>query len=358
MHYCFLTSGNQENNASFVRLRELGSQMVARGIRVSYVVDDFEANRTRLRLHPDAAVQVVSQFRGLGQFRARRRAIESIRPDYVHILNAAAKSVFSVRALRGPRLVCDWDEWPTQRDFPFFRLMLERYLDRWCRKNAFLRVVASRYMQEQFRKLGSEATYLPYATYLSHHEDGVSPLATPTLIYMGNLWPEFDHDLLLEAARILKGRGKSPRIEVLGDGPERARCESIIREHGLDNVVLAGFLTGDELWRRLRHAHALAFPIRPKSVNLSRCPSKTFAYAQTQRPILACRVGEVAEVLQDNATYVEPDGAAWAEAIDRVMSAPALPDRDYHIEQHNWSERTDRLLDALARAASSAATGV
>jgi glycosyltransferase involved in cell wall biosynthesis len=163
---------------------------------------------------------------------------------------------------------------------------------------------------------------------------------------MGNLYPLYDHDLLFEAARILKGRGKQPKIAILGGGPDLEKWRAFVREHGLSNVTVAGFVSGESLWRHLRHAHVLLLPIRTNILNLCRCPSKTFAYAQSRRPIIANRVGEVAELLRDRAIYVDQTPQAFADAIDRAMSEPQ-PDVEYDLHDPTWKSRTDDLLKLL-----------
>jgi glycosyltransferase involved in cell wall biosynthesis len=165
---------------------------------------------------------------------------------------------------------------------------------------------------------------------------------------MGNLFPAYDQDLIFEAARILKSRGQRPHMSILGGGPDLEKWRAFVREHGLEHVDVAGYVTGDELWRRLRHAHVLLFPIRENILNLCRCPSKTFAYAQAQRPVITNRVGEIPAVLEDKAEYVQPTPEAFADAIEHAMRRVHVADVDYRVEEHNWSARTDQLLKALA----------
>src|SRR3954465_8184207 len=80
MHYCFLTTGSWEGNASFVRLREFGTQMVARGLRVSYVVDDVPYNRSNdnLKLDPRAEVRFTQHPRSIKQLSSRRRILRNL----------------------------------------------------------------------------------------------------------------------------------------------------------------------------------------------------------------------------------------------------------------------------------------
>ncbi len=346
MHYVFFSTGSWAFNASMVRPREFGRQMIARGIDVTYAVDDCEFNRTGLDVDPKAKVVYTSQLGRFSQFPARRRTLKRLAPDFVHTINPAPKSC---AALWGSRLkvVGDWDEWPAMRPYPFGLRMVAKYVDYWLRHRSVLRVVASHYLQEQFlRRYGAPSAYIPYATYLPEHPPTTSPYTERTAVYMGNFFPAYDHDLLFDAALRLREQGKTPRIAFLGWGPDLDKWRAFVKERALTNVEVAGFVTGEDLWRRLRHAHVLLFPIRPTILNLARCPSKTFAYAQARRPVITNRVGEIPEVLGDKAIYVEGTAEGFATAIDRAMGQD-LPDVDYGVEQHNWSARTDALLAAL-----------
>jgi glycosyltransferase involved in cell wall biosynthesis len=94
----------------------------------------------------------------------------------------------------------------------------------------------------------------------------------------------------------------------------------------------------------------LLFPIRETLLNLCRCPSKTFAYVQAKRPVIANRVGEVAEVLGDKGIYVEPTPQSFADAIERAMSSPEVErDIEYDLSNLTWSARADALLAELKK---------
>src|SRR5688572_29458849 len=255
MRYCFFTTGDWEANASLVRLREFGGEMIARGIDVSYVVDDFPYNRAKLDVSARAQVIYVPGPSGRGQFKRRRAALREARADFVHVLNPYLKAVATFAGTRWP-LVVDWDEWPARRARPRLRGVVDWWLSRWMRKRAALVLVASRYLQEQLRaRFGIDSVYIPYAAYLQPQVDGPSPFAQPTVVYMGNLFPSYDHDLIFDAARLLKARGQAPPIRILGHGPDEEIWREYVKQHGLDNVRMAGFVRGEELWRNLRHAH-------------------------------------------------------------------------------------------------------
>jgi glycosyltransferase involved in cell wall biosynthesis len=356
MHYCFPTVGSWEGASSFVRLREFGSEMLKRdqGIRVTYVVDDIPFNRERanLKVHPGANVVYTPDPRSFRQLASRRRALEGVGADVYHILNPLPKLYLAFKGARWARgkVIADWDMWQSRSPAPPIKKVLSLAADRWARRHARLCVVASRYLQDEFRKqFGIDAAYVPFAPYIEpHRADGQSPYDEPTAVYMGNIYDGvYDHDLLFHAAKLLAGRGKRPRMCFLGEGPQRARWQEWVRDNGLEsNVNLPGFLVGDELWRHLRHAAVLLFPIRPTLQNLCRCPSKHLAYAQARRPIIANRLPEIEQVLRDQAVWVDTSPEAFADAIEAAVSSPG-PDIVYDLSRQTWADRTDDLLTAL-----------
>lgn len=346
MRYCFLALSDM-GRTSNLRLVNLGREMAARGCRVSYLIEDYPSNKA---FAPFAGAEVVAVSPKLTPrvLAERRAALRRLRPDYVHVLNPSFKAMLAL-AGHPAKVVGDWEEWRVLTDMGGGRgrAALDRVVDRWMLRRSHLHVVVSRYLEREFRQReGIEALYLPYATYLHDWPDPPPP-AVPFAAYLGNLEPRFDVDLLFDAARLLKSQGMTPRIEAIGKGAQFERWQRFVRDEGLDNVVLHGFLDWPEACRILRQAHVLVFPIRPTPFNLSRCPGKTYAYAQAARPIITCRVGEVPEVLGETATYIEPTPDPFATALQRAMSSARQPDVDYHVERQNWSARADRLLRAL-----------
>ncbi len=348
MHYCFLTISTLDN-AGLMRARDLGKALVRRGVRVSYVVDDNPVNRAFDRLDPAARVEFIADARrGPGQIGRRRAALKRLAPDYVEVLNPHVKTLLPLARLRGPKVVAMWDEPPTMKPLGGARGLEARLSTRWLARRADVHLAATRTLREALRRRhGIDAAYMPHAAYLPEYPPTTSPYDRPTLAYMGNLFPLWDHDVILHAARLLADAGKRPPVVLMGSGPDEAKWQAFLDQHRLDNVKLLGHTTGLDLWRRLRHAHALLFPIRETLTNLTRCPSKTFAYAQARRPTITNRVGEVAEVLGDAATYVDCTPEAFAAAMARAVETPDLPDVDYHVERQSWDLRADALLKIL-----------
>lgn len=344
MRFCFLSTGCWRNNGTIPRSHLLGAALARAGVDVVFVADRTPYNELEAqKLGGRVIFNDVKQ--GIGQFRARAERVREARADFVHAM-PAVKTYLTLRRLPHTRIVGDWDEWPARRPYNrFLRRKVFSFVDSWLRDRSALRVVASKYMRDKFAELfGQSALYLPHAGFSPEYDDGHNPYRRPTAVYMGTLFPAFDHAVVFEAADILKRRGMNHAIRVIGDGPESEHWTDFIKERSL-NVEMTGNLYGDELWRAVRHAHVLLFPIRDSLVNACRCPGKLFYYLQASRPIIATYVGEVASFLDDRHRNVACDATAFADAISKAMSEPRAP--DIKTDVGTWDDRAQTLIKEL-----------
>lgn len=344
--YAFVATGCLRRNASFVRLHELGREFALQGVETHFLLDDTEHNRSLTESLAPARVQLIAGRTRKKRLLARRDVLRDLRPHAVHILNPLFLNTCSVTRLGIP-IVCDWDELSSAREKRLARWPATLVVERIARRLASLNVVASRCLQQLFQsRFGIESLYLPYAAYLPDRPTGPNPFVRPTAVYLGNLVPDFDHDIVIDAWDLLKRRGVALDLAIMGGGELLDSVRRDVAERGLTNVHLEGYITGQPMWDRLRHAHVLLFPIRDNTGNRSRCPSKTFAYMQAGRPIIANHVGEVAEALGDLAEYVAATPEAFADAVARIADRQ-LPDVAYPLHLHTWSDRASQLLAAL-----------
>lgn len=348
LRYCFITTGSLEHNASFMRLREFGRCLAADGVDVHYVLDAGTFNDKLPAELPYANFHRVDNVGRLGRLFTRRAIIAAAAPDVVHLLNpqpSNSATIFGTRRF----VVADWDELLSTRSKSTAMNVLSWLCETYGRHRADLTVVSSRHMQRLFHdRHGIDSVYLPYATYIEPHADGTPPFLRPSVVYLGNFHHDSDHDILLEAWAGPLAGPDAPDLHMIGGGTELGRVRDQVATLGMRNVYVHGFLQWADVWRHLRHASVLVFPIRDTQGNRMRCPAKTFAYMQASRPIITNRVGEVAEVLGDLATYVEPTAEAFAAAVTATV-ARHLPDVRYPLELHSWQSRTHGLLEAVRR---------
>jgi glycosyltransferase involved in cell wall biosynthesis len=163
---------------------------------------------------------------------------------------------------------------------------------------------------------------------------------------MGNLHHDGDHDILIDAWTILQSQGDAPDLCIIGGGPCLESVKSDVEQRGLTQIKFLGYLPVQENQNYLHHAHGLLFPIRDTIGNQMRCPSKTFAYMQAGRPIVTCRVGEVAEALGDQGIYVEPTPETFAQKVLELFQQPPQT-VVYDLERHTWEARAKDLLRAI-----------
>jgi len=343
--YALLATGCLNRNASFVRLRELGLAMAHRSIDVHFLIDDTEYNSSLTSQVSPATTHLITGGSRLSRLWQRRRVLESLRPQGVHILNPQPLNTSSV-ALSSPAMICDWDELLSVRQRPWWRRPTDLLSESYGRTRARLNVVASHYLQDMFHhRYGLSALYLPYAPYLPAIRRSQNPFTRPTAVYVGNLVPDYDHDLIIDAWEILQRRGIPIALSICGGGPLLDQVREDVTRRGLDRICIEGYLTGQALSDRMLHAHVLLLPIRDTPGNRARCPSKTFAYIQAQRPVIANPVGEVVEALGEVATYVPSSPEAFASAVEATVGRD-LPDVSYP-RLPSWQDLGDRLIESL-----------
>ena len=83
------------------------------------------------------------------------------------------------------------------------------------------------------------------------------------LIFLGRLVSDKGADILLQALALLAAAGLTPRLTLVGEGPERPRLEEQASRLGLaDRIDFAGLRTGEELVRLLNEHRILVVPSR------------------------------------------------------------------------------------------------
>jgi len=133
------------------------------------------------------------------------------------------------------------------------------------------------------------------------------------------------HEIVIEAAARLAGRGARPDFVFIGRGPMERAVRDAIERAGLGSrFTFAGFV--DDLPAALAALDVVLYtPL--DSDGMSRV---IFEYLAAGRPLIAARVGVVPEVLTDGehaALVPAGDAQALAEALERLVGDPATASR-------------------------------
>jgi glycosyltransferase involved in cell wall biosynthesis len=178
-----------------------------------------------------------------------------------------------------------------------------------------------------------------------------------TIGFLGHLKPWHGLPVLVEAFAIIHAAHSETRLLVVGDGPEH---ESMTQLLATRSVLGAAHFTGrvgmDEVPGLLASMDMAVAPYPPLDYFYF-SPLKLFEYMAAGLPIVASRIGQLEELIEDGVTGLlcDPgDAAALASAIERLRASPELRTRlgrtarETALEKHTWEAVARRIL-ALAR---------
>jgi glycosyltransferase involved in cell wall biosynthesis len=189
-------------------------------------------------------------------------------------------------------------------------------------------------------------------------EGGASRLGPdPVIGWIGTFGPWHGAEVLVRALPFLP---PAARLLMIGDGELREPCESIARNLGVwDRIEWTGALPHVEAVRRLAGCDVLASPhVTMPNQRFFGSPTKLFEYMAIGRPIVASRLEQIGEVLEDGVTarLVPPgDARELANAIEQILSSPDRGEAlaragQREAEQHTWERRARTILARRERA--------
>lgn len=149
----------------------------------------------------------------------------------------------------------------------------------------------------------------------------------PTLLSVGSLEEHKGQRHLVDACRLLVGRGHAVRCAIVGEGPERGRLEQQIAAAGLAGVVtLLGARREDEVVSLLATADIYVQPsVVAADGQMEGIPVALMEALASRLPVVATSISGVPELVHDGDTgwLVPPgDAAALADAVEDVLSDP------------------------------------
>jgi len=153
------------------------------------------------------------------------------------------------------------------------------------------------------------------------------PLDAPRLVCLGRIVRDKGFDVALAAFAELAPRFPEARLVVAGDGPSRPELEAQARKLGVtDAVEFPGWVAPERVSELMNSATLVIMPSRwEEPFGLVAVEAALMA-----RPVVACRVGGLAEVVADRETGLlvdKDDPAALARAVTHLLEDPATAER-------------------------------
>lgn len=164
--------------------------------------------------------------------------------------------------------------------------------------------------------------------------------------------------LALAEAIALVPKDARIRFLLVGGGSLRGEVERVLTEAGaMERVIFAGVVEHGRVPAMLDACDVLASPHVPLAdgSEFFGSPTKLFEYMAMGKGIVASRLGQIGDVLENEATalLVEPGNVReLSEAIQRLAASKELRERlgaaarKAAIEQHTWGHNAARVLDA------------
>lgn len=148
------------------------------------------------------------------------------------------------------------------------------------------------------------------------------------LIAVGRLVPKKGFGVLIEAAAILKSRGRRFELSLVGSGPMEQALRDAIAVHGLGREVqLEGALPQELLVERMAEAQAAVLPcIVTESGDRDGLPTVLLEAMARALPVVTTTVSGGPEIVEHGVTGLlcrPSDATALADALDAVLADPA-----------------------------------
>lgn len=128
-----------------------------------------------------------------------------------------------------------------------------------------------------------------------------------TIASIGRLSPEKGYDILLKAFARFHSSHPDSRLVIIGEGPERAGLESMVKSFGLEgDVILPGYR--EKAWRNLRFCKVFVLSSLTEGL-----PVTLLEALQTGIVVVATDVGEIPRIIEHGKTgFIVPVGDASA----------------------------------------------
>lgn len=135
----------------------------------------------------------------------------------------------------------------------------------------------------------------------------------PHLLFVGRLAPQKRIPLLIEALSKMK---EHVHLDIVGEGEDRARIESLISKYQLRNILLHGKKSGCELVELYKSADIFVLPSIKEGLSLSMLEALAVGL-----PVVASNSSEMREVLAQCGVLIqEPTATNYANALDTLLS--------------------------------------
>lgn len=274
--------------------------------------DEFVTGATTVGTHPNAFLYDPRPiWRALGE----RPAVIDLHEEPFALATAEILLLRRLRRSRAPYVLYSAQNIDKRYPIPF------RWFERSALRGAAAAYVCNREAGQILTRKGlrGPARLIPLGVDTREFSPAErnAPAVQSVVGFVGRLEPHKGVDVLLRAASLRPHW----RIELTGDGPQRAELEGLAAELGISHrVSFLGFASGAELAERYRRLDALAVPSLPRPGWLEQFCRVAVEAMASGVPVVASDSGAIPDVIGDAGVLVAPgEAVALAAGLDRAL---------------------------------------
>jgi len=313
-----------------------------------YEVDGVKVYNVRFRDVPLLKYPLTA-FRILWKvFRLKPQVVYVFKPKGYSGLAAMLLSFMRMLGLlRGLRLVLDMDDWEGYGGFcdyylkhslyPKYMLDFFDFQERWIPRRVDAITVASRTLQRRVMGWGIPAAkvfYVPNgvearSSYPSSCEVGELKkrlgLEDSKVILLYTRFFEYRIEKVIEILKLVRKELGNVKLLVVGKGEfgEEQKLMGLAAKEGAEgSIVLAGWVQPSKIPTYLATGDVAIYPFDDTLLNRAKCPGKLIELMVAGKAIIAERVGQIAEYIEDGKSglLVDPDDVlSFSSAINMVL---------------------------------------
>lgn len=228
----------------------------------------------------------------------------------------ALPGILLKKVTRKPLIIYCHDLWPESivsagitSDSNIYNILLK--LSKWIYRQADQIFTSSKLFEEYFNQklnVQKNITHLPvYAESLFENIKSIKKdNKNINLVFAGNIGEMQSVETIIYAANELKN-DEEIYFHIVGDGSSKAKCEELVKQLKLSNVIFHGQHPVTEMPKFYEMADAFLVTLKENKIISYTLPNKVQSYMAAGKPIIGSIDGETAIVISDsNCGYCSP----------------------------------------------------
>jgi phosphatidyl-myo-inositol alpha-mannosyltransferase len=286
-----------------------------------------------------------------------RRVLADIDPDVVHVHEPFVPLVSTAAVLTSPApVVATFHAWSDRaRAYAVAGQTAGRLVARRIDAHLAVSPAAAQYHGRALGRSPRSFRVVPNGVSVARFRDAVAleDIAHPNLLFVGRLEPRKGLDQLLHAFTKLAPTHPDLHLYVVGDGPDRQRCERILPSRLREAVTFLGRVDNDDLPRWYRSADLFVAPaLGGESFGIVLIEAQAAGCV-----VVASDIPGYASVITDgvDGRLVPPrDPSALAQAIDALLGNDTMRTAlaaagQSGVDRYDWSAVAAEVRQVYAR---------